>query len=206
MPPDAQALALVGFDPDLLDVIEASVAFSFVGIFDPDDRCTRFGLPRLGDDGDWERVRAARPGLRVALAVDPTRGRARLAPHYGLDNLVTLISPNAHVSADTAIGAGTVVQRGATISRYANLGLACKLNVDAAVHHDCAVGDFCTLAPGCRLLGSVRLGHRVYIGAGAIVLPGRTIGDDATIGAGAVVTHDIAPGTTVRGVPARVAS
>jgi acetyltransferase-like isoleucine patch superfamily enzyme len=42
----------------------------------------------------------------------------------------------------------------------------------------------------------------VWIGAGAIVLPGVTIGRGSIVGAGAVVTHDVAPGTIVTGVPA----
>ena len=41
------------------------------------------------------------------------------------------------------------------------------------------------------------------IGAGAVVLPGITIGQDALVGAGAVVTKDVADGQTVYGNPAR---
>lgn len=50
---------------------------------------------------------------------------------------------------------------------------------------------------------SVRIGNNVWIGGGAIILPGITVGDDAVIAAGSVVTRDVAPGTTVRGNPAR---
>lgn len=49
----------------------------------------------------------------------------------------------------------------------------------------------------------VRIGRNVWIGGGAIVLPGVTVGDDAILGAGCVVTRDVAPGTTVAGNPAR---
>lgn len=41
------------------------------------------------------------------------------------------------------------------------------------------------------------------IGSGAVILCGVRIGADALIGAGAVVTHDVQPGETVAGVPAR---
>jgi UDP-2-acetamido-3-amino-2,3-dideoxy-glucuronate N-acetyltransferase len=41
------------------------------------------------------------------------------------------------------------------------------------------------------------------IGAGAVILPGVTIGSGAMVGAGAVVTKDVAPGSLVLGNPAR---
>lgn len=48
----------------------------------------------------------------------------------------------------------------------------------------------------------VMIGANVWIGGGAIVLPGVTIGDDAIVGAGAVVTRDVPAGATVVGNPA----
>jgi maltose O-acetyltransferase len=50
----------------------------------------------------------------------------------------------------------------------------------------------------------VHIGKNVWIGSGAIILPGVTIGDDAIIGAGSVVTRDVAAGATVMGNPARI--
>jgi maltose O-acetyltransferase len=50
---------------------------------------------------------------------------------------------------------------------------------------------------------AIVIGKNVWIGGGAILLPGITIGDDAIVGAGSVVTRDVAPGTTVVGNPAR---
>lgn len=49
----------------------------------------------------------------------------------------------------------------------------------------------------------IRIGSKVWIGAGAIVLPGVTIGDGAIVATGAVVTKDVPENTIVGGVPAK---
>jgi maltose O-acetyltransferase len=51
--------------------------------------------------------------------------------------------------------------------------------------------------------GDVLIGDRVWIGYGAIILPGITLGEGSVVGAGAVVTKDVAPFTIVAGNPAR---
>lgn len=50
----------------------------------------------------------------------------------------------------------------------------------------------------------VHIGSDVWIGAGAIVLPGVTIGDSSVIGAGSVVSRDIPAGVVAVGSPCRV--
>jgi maltose O-acetyltransferase len=58
-------------------------------------------------------------------------------------------------------------------------------------------------AQGLEFGRPIRIGANVWIGGGALILPGVTIGDDAIIGAGSVVTRDVAAGATVAGNPAR---
>lgn len=50
----------------------------------------------------------------------------------------------------------------------------------------------------------VTIEDRVWIGGGAILLPGITIGREAIVGAGAVVTRDVPAGARVVGNPARI--
>jgi maltose O-acetyltransferase len=84
-----------------------------------------------------------------------------------------------------------------------------------------SIGDLTQIGPGVQILAAdhprdavqrksllefgrpVRIGANVWIGAGALIMPGVTIGDDAIIGAGSVVTRDVAAGVTVAGNPAR---
>ena len=49
----------------------------------------------------------------------------------------------------------------------------------------------------------IEIGSDVWLGAGAVVLPGIKIGDGAVVGANAVVTKDVPPMTIVAGAPAR---
>ena len=48
------------------------------------------------------------------------------------------------------------------------------------------------------------IGRDVWLGHGAIILPGRSVGDGAVVGAGSVVTKDVAPYTIVAGNPATI--
>lgn len=83
------------------------------------------------------------------------------------------------------------------------------------------IGDRTQIGPGVQLLTAdhpreaaaresglefarpITIGTNVWIGGGALVLPGVSIGDHAIVGAGAVVTRDVAAGATVAGNPAR---
>ncbi len=50
----------------------------------------------------------------------------------------------------------------------------------------------------------VTIGHDVWIGHGAIILPGTTVGNGAVVAAGSVVTKDVASYSIGAGNPAKV--
>ena len=50
----------------------------------------------------------------------------------------------------------------------------------------------------------VSIGSDVWVGGGAMILPGVTIGDKTVIGAGSVVTKDIPSGVVAAGNPCRI--
>jgi acetyltransferase-like isoleucine patch superfamily enzyme len=58
--------------------------------------------------------------------------------------------------------------------------------------------------PGCDRPGKVVIEDNVWVGLGAMILAGVTIGEGAVIAAGAVVTHNVTGGDVVAGNPARV--
>ena len=82
--------------------------------------------------------------------------------------------------------------------------------IDNVNPHLVSIGDFSVIgtrshiiAHGPTKAGEVKIGKCVYIGYGALVLPGVTIGDYALIGAGSVVTKNVSPRMVVAGVPAK---
>lgn len=57
---------------------------------------------------------------------------------------------------------------------------------------------------GLQFNVDVKICSNVWIGAGAIIMPGITVGENSVVGAGSVVTKDVPPNTVVVGNPARV--
>lgn len=120
--------------------------------------------------------------------------------------LVTLVHPAAYVSRHASIGLGSVVFAGAVVNAGASVGAGAILSTGCSVDHDCRLGDAVHISPGARLAGGVVVGERVWVGIGACVKQLVSIGADAMVGAGAAVISDVAAGSTVFGVPARVKS
>lgn len=58
--------------------------------------------------------------------------------------------------------------------------------------------------PEIDIVRPITIGNNVFIGYGAIIMPGVTIGDNVVIGAGSIVSRDIPSNSVAVGVPARV--
>jgi sugar O-acyltransferase (sialic acid O-acetyltransferase NeuD family) len=145
---------------------------------------------------------AAWDGL-VHVSIGDNQAREREAQALGLERLASVLHPAATRAATVSVEAGCFVAAGAVLGPLSRLGAGVIVNHGAVVDHDCTVGDFTHVAPRAVLGGGVQLGRRVMLGAGAVVLPGVRVVDDAVIGAGAVVHRDLLfPGVYV-GVPAR---
>lgn len=70
--------------------------------------------------------------------------------------------------------------------------------------HDGGVWVIRNKNPQLDMVKPIRVGDNVYFGAGCLVLPGVTIGNDVVVGACSVVTKDIPDNSVAVGVPARV--
>lgn len=79
------------------------------------------------------------------------------------------------------------------------IGETASIGDDVTLYHDVTLGGT-SLDKGIR---HPQIGNGVIIGAGAQLLGPITIGDNARVGSNAVVVKDVAPDTTVVGIPAR---
>jgi acetyltransferase-like isoleucine patch superfamily enzyme len=107
-----------------------------------------------------------------------------------------------------SIGAKTVLGQECTISAYqhVSIGRECVI-ADRVMMIDFDHGVVEVERP-VRLQGiykrDLRVGNNVWIGYGACILRGVTVGDNAIVGTSAVVTKDVPANAVVAGVPARV--
>lgn len=173
-----------------------------VGLFDDDPRkwgTYVYGIPVLGPIA---KARAFPPSLGV-VALGDNRLRAKLVGEFLDWEWIVTVHPRAYVDPSAALGPGTVVFAGAVVQAGARLGAHVIINTGATVDHDCSIENFVHVAPGANLGGGVWVEEGALVGIGAAVIPGIRIGAWSVVGAGAVVIRDVAPGSTVAGVPAR---
>jgi maltose O-acetyltransferase len=125
-----------------------------------------------------------------------------------------------------SVGDGTVIRPffACDYGYNVRLGINAFINFNC-VFLDCAlieIGDNLQMGPAVQMYTAahpleadvrrsgleyarpIRIGHDVWIGGGAIILPGVTIGDGSVVGAGSVVVHDVPSASVVVGSPARI--
>lgn len=130
----------------------------------------------------------------------------------------------------TTIWQGVVILHGAKIGKNCNICAHCLLEGDVVLGDNVTVKSGVYIWNGTRIANNVFIGpnvtfsndmyprSKIYpkeflstiieegasIGAGAVLLPGITIGRNAMVGAGSVVTHSMPPYALAKGNPARI--
>ena len=137
------------------------------------------------------------------------------------------IDPRSHLGADTTVWAFTSIEAHVVTGSRCVIGSCVYIGSHAVLGDDVHIQHGAFLCRGLELGHRVFVGPNAVfaddthprvktkyapkppivgdgasIGAGAVILPGVTIGAGAMVGAGAVVVSDVAPNTTVVGVPA----
>jgi maltose O-acetyltransferase len=170
------------------------------------------GDPYIADDPDI--AAASRRARDLAAAYNTTSAGQGAERRRLLEELLGAVGDDTEVRPPFQVDYGTNLRIGARC--FANFGLV-ALDVAAIT-----IGDDVQIGPHVQLLTPthpleagprrdkwesaepITIGDNVWLGGGAIVLPGVTIGDNTVVGAGAVVTRDLPADVVAVGNPARV--
>jgi sugar O-acyltransferase (sialic acid O-acetyltransferase NeuD family) len=147
----------------------------------------------------------------VVLAIANSAVREKLALRCASDGVLSwsVNAANVITMDDVLIGEGAILSPFVTLTSNVRIGRQFHANLYSYVAHDCIIGDYVTFAPGAKCNGNIVIEDHAYIGTGAVIKHGQTgrpltIGRGAVVGMGAVVTHDVPPGATVVGNPAKL--
>lgn len=186
--------------------------------------------PDLADDGRsmHERMRAG--DLYVATGPDltaRTQRAQRLCQAYNgtdaadaearraiLDDLFGALGPDADIRPPFFCDYGAQITAGERL--FMNVGCVVLDGAPVVIGDRVLFGpsvqiytashplDPALRADGWELARPITVGDDVWVGGGAILCPGVTIGAGSTVGAGSVVTRDVPPGVFAVGTPCRV--
>ena len=168
-----------------------------------------FSLLRSYIDDAMERDPAARSRLEVALLYPGVHALSwHILAHWlylhGARGLARVLSQLVRFFTGIEIHPGATIGSGVFIDH----------GMGVVIGETAVIGDDVTIYQGVTLGGTGKetgkrhptIGNAVVISADATVLGSITVGDRSKIGAGAVVIRDVAPDSTVVGVPGRVVS
>jgi acetyltransferase-like isoleucine patch superfamily enzyme len=177
--------------------------------FEADERisvaCYRFPVLRarcafIGKRLQMERIPNISGPVKIYLGDD-----VRLSGSFSVTGGRIFSDPEFRVGSRSFIGAGCVFSVAKSIT----------IGDDVLIAGNCIISDYSAhpVNPEKRIAGvqvdpedvrPVRIENKAWLGKGAIILPGVTIGEGAVVGAAAVVTKDIPPGRICVGNPARM--
>ncbi|WP_437480347.1 sugar O-acetyltransferase [Sorangium sp. So ce1014] len=164
--------------------------------------------------GDPEIAEQSAAALDLMAAYNATSVRQRPLRRRLLEQLLGSIGEGTEIRPPFYVDYGAQITIGARC--FANFGLVA---LDVA---PITIGDDVQFGPNVQLLTPthpvepeprrkkweaakpITIGNNVWLGGGAIVLPGVTIGDNTVVGAGSVVTRDLPANVVAVGNPARV--
>ncbi|MGW7466545.1 sugar O-acetyltransferase [Streptomyces xantholiticus] len=166
----------------------------------------------IADDPDL--AREAQRAVRLAAEYLAAYAQDSGAAQAVVAELIGSLGAGAHIKPPLFVDYGTYITIGE--GTFVNYNLTALDVAPITIGRDCQIGPNVQLLtpthpvePGPRrdkleAALPITIGDNVWLGGGAIVLPGVTIGDNSVIGAGAVVTKDVPANVIALGNPARV--
>lgn len=185
----------------IADVLHLTPHYQPIGFIDDRPALTGTLVANLPILGTTKQLDQINPDT-IIIAIGDNQTRRIVYQKLQAYSFATAIHPTAIIAKDTTIGNGTMICAGAIINPGTVIGQNTIINTAVTVDHHNQIGDHVHLAPGTHLGGEVIVSEGGFVGIGATIMPRRTVGKWATVGAGALVQRNVAPETTVVGVPA----
>lgn len=166
----------------------------------------------VADDPDLEA--ASKRAIALAHRYGEVYATDQEAARPILDELLGSIAPDAHIRPPLYVDYGSYITVGS--GTFANYGLTALDVAPITIGNDVQIGPNVQLLTPTHPLDAeqrrakleaaepIVIEDNVWLGGGAIVLPGVTIGANSVIGAGAVVTKDVPANVVAVGNPAKV--
>jgi len=117
--------------------------------------------------------------------------------------MLSIVHPKALIDTEVVYGDNVIIEMGTAIHTHSTIGNNVFLGGDAMIGHHNIIGNHVLVGGNVSFGGAVIVEDYVSIGVGASIKPGVRLGKGCTVGVGAAVVKDVAPGTTVVGVPAK---
>ena len=166
-----------------------------------------FDVPVLGTTKDLLNKNINLDKVNFAVAIGANHVRRRIAEKIREKGGIapSLIHKTAEISPSAIIGQGVFIHAKAIIWTQVIVENDCMVSPHVLISHHAMMKKGSFVANMSVLGANVILGKDTLVGMGSTVLSGiNSIGDNVIIGAGSVVIRDVAPDTTVAGVPAKV--
>jgi acetyltransferase-like isoleucine patch superfamily enzyme len=197
--------------PRVLDPIYSLIRYLQILSFETEERisvaCFRYPVLRamcasIGKRLEMEQIPNIDGPVKIYLGDD-----VRLSGHISISGGRVFSDSEFRVGNRSFIGAGCVFSVAKSIT----------IGDDVLIAGGCTVSDYSQhpLDPEKRTAGMqvdpedvrpIRIENRVWLGKGAMILPGVTVGEGAVVGAATVVTKDVPPGHICVGNPGRLLS
>ncbi|MCL7369553.1 MULTISPECIES: sugar O-acetyltransferase [Streptomyces] len=153
-------------------------------------------------------------GKDLADAYNRTGARDEEGRRALLEEMLAALGTRVWIEPPLHVAYGSRTHLGDDV--YANFGLTLVDDVEVFVGNRVMFAPHVTVSTtghpvhpdlrrdGTQFSAPVRIEDDVWIGAGALIMPGVTVGRGSVVGAGSVVTAHVPPMTVVAGTPARV--
>ena len=192
----------------VLDILAVTGKFDVVGFVDTDPALRRRridGVRVLGGMDDLPLIREECGADCGIVAIGHNGVRRDFADRLEATGfeLINAIHPSANLAHNVSLGKNIVVAAGVVVCAHCQIGDSVILNSGCIVDHESLIGTATHVCPGAKLAGRVTVESGAFVGIGATVIQNLRVGYESVVGAGAVVIGDVAPMSTVVGVPAQ---